>query len=129
LGAISIFLLVPLFAIVIWQIAVLPTVTVHYPVEGEEKLRFVWNVQDRIYKGRMPPGSAVSDDGFLMPDEDFFMVFSWHSEKGRWHCISITPEWPRTHIYLDVYGNIDMRKESGTDIDRLKRCEWDKADP
>lgn len=37
-------------------------------------------------------------------------------------CVSITPKWPSTHIYLDENGNVDNRKGSGTDTDRLKRC-------
>lgn len=119
----------PLAAVLFWRIAVLPSATVHYPKDGREVLRYVWNVQDRIFRGRMPPGSAVSDNGFLSADEGFFMEFSWHSEKGRWHCISIIPKWPNTHIYLDADGNIDMRKESGTNTDRLKQCEWDTAMP
>lgn len=120
--------LLPLLAIVFWWTA-LPTATVHYPQEGHEELRYVWNVEDRIYRGRLPPGGAVSDNGFLSPDSEFFMEFSWRSEKNRWHCISITPKWPNTHIYLDTDGNIDTSAGSGTDADRLKQCEWDLAKP
>lgn len=120
---------VPLAAVLIWQIAVLPSATVHYPKGGQEDLGYIWNVQDRIYRGRMPPGGVAIDNGFLSPDDGFFMEFSWHSENSRWHCISISPKWPSTHIYLDANGNIDTRKGSGTDTDRLKRCEWDKAEP
>lgn len=120
--------LLPLLAIVFWRTA-LPTATVHYPKEGWEELRYVWNVKDRIYRGRLPPGGAVSDNGFLSPDSEFFMEFSWRSEKGRWHCISITPKWPNTHIYLDTDGNIDTGAGSGTGADHLKKCEWDLAKP
>lgn len=111
-----------------WHSA-LPTVTVHYPKEGREELRYVWNVKDRIYRGRMPPGSSVSDNGFLFPNSEFFMEFSWQSQLDRWHCISVTPTRPETHIYLDANGDIETREDSGTDTDRLKQCEWDLAKP
>lgn len=112
-----------------WDIA-FPTVTVHYSKEGHQEFRYIWNVKDRIYKGGMLPGGGAVDNGFLFPDDEFFMEFSWWSKKeGRNHCISITPKWPNTDIYLDADGNIDMRKESGTDADRLKECRWDLAKP
>lgn len=120
--------LLPVLAFVFWRSA-LPTATVHYHKNGQEELRYVWNVKDRIYKGRFAPGSSVTDKGLLSPDSEFFMEFSWHTEKGRWHCISITPKWPNTDIYLDADGNIDMSKGSGTDADRLKECQWDTAKP
>lgn len=120
--------LLPLLAFVFWRGA-LPAVTVHYHKEGQEELRYVWNVKDRIFKGRFAPGSSVTDKGFLSPDREFFMEFSWHTEKGRWHCISVTPKWPDTHIYLDANGDIDTRDDSGTDTDRLKQCEWDLVKP
>jgi hypothetical protein len=51
-----------------------------------------------------------------------FMEFDWWDKSGRSRCISIIPKWPSTNIYLDADGNIDWRKESGTDVDRLKKC-------
>lgn len=121
-------LFLPLLIFIVWRSA-LPTVIAHYPEDGREELRYVWNVQDRIYRGKLSPGSRTGNTGFLSPADEFFMEFSWHSEKSRWHCISVTPKWPTTHIYLDADGNIDMRKDSGTDADRLKPCEWDLARP
>ena len=125
-------LLLPLLVLqlmVLWNIYVLPTATVHYPKDAVKELRYTWNVQDRIYRARMSPGGVVSDHGFLFPDAEFFMEFSWATENERWHCISITPQWPNTHIYLDADGNIDMGEGSGTDIDTLKQCQWDLAKP
>lgn len=113
------FLLLPLLAFVFWRSA-LPTATVHYPKDGREELRYVWNVKDQIYRGRFFPGGSVSDKGFLSTDSEFFMEFSWHSDNGRWHCINITPKRPNTDIYLDADGNIDMSTDGGTDIDQLK---------
>lgn len=125
----SLLLLLPLSLIVLWNTALLPTAVVHYSKGAERELRYVWNVRDRIYRARLPPGGAASDHGRLFPDKDFFMEFSWAVEKERWHCISITPKWPNTHIYLDADGNVDRREGSGTDIDKLKECQWDWAKP
>jgi hypothetical protein len=121
--------LLVLLSVILWNIFVLPTATVHYSEDALQEVRYIWNVQDRIYKGRMPPGGVVIDHGFLFPDTEFFMEFSWGGENQRWHCISITPKWPNTHIFLDADGNIDMRKGSGTDLDGLKECQWDLAKP
>ncbi|UVM48253.1 hypothetical protein LOY38_17790 [Pseudomonas sp. B21-015] len=120
--------LLPLLAFVLWRSA-LPTATVHYSKDGREELRYVWSVKDQIYRGRFSSGGSVSDKGLVSPDDEFFMEFSWHSKEGRWHCISIKPKWPNTNIFLDADGNIDMRKESGTDVEQLKVCQWDLAKP
>lgn len=118
-----------LLFVVLWRVLVLPTATVHYSKNGADELRFIWNVQHRIYKGRMPPGSSTQDHGFLSPDENFFMEISWWSENVRPHCVNINPKWPNTHIYLDANGDIDHREGSGTDSDRLKQCITDWAKP
>lgn len=124
-------LLLPLLAILLialWNIIVLPTATVHYSKHAVEELRLIWNVQHRIYKGGMPPGSSTRDHGFLFPDENFFMMFDWWGKNVR-HCVSITPKWPNTHIYLDANGDIDRSEGSGTDIDQLKPCPGESFDP
>jgi len=51
------------------------------------------------------------------------------AENQRWHCISITPKWPNTHIFLDADGSIDFHEGSGTDVDSLKECQWDLTKP
>jgi hypothetical protein len=125
-------LLLPLLVlqlIALWEIYVLPTATVHYSKEALQGIRYTWNVQDRIYRGRIPPGSTTSEHGFVSPDAEFFMEFSWAVENKRWHCISITPKRPNTHIYLDVDGNIEIQEGSGTDVGQLKKCQWDVVDP
>lgn len=122
-------LLLPLTALALWLVA-LPSVTIHYTKEGRNEFSYMWNVQDRIYRGHMTPGGGAIDHGYLFPDEEFFMEFSWRNiSGGRYHCISITPKWRNTHIHLDENGSIDMRKKSGTDVDRLKECTWDLAKP
>jgi hypothetical protein len=125
-------LLLPLLVVLLialWQIIVLPTATVHYSRNGIDELRFIWNVQHRIYKGGLPPGSSTRDHGFLFPDDKFFMEISWWNDNALRHCVNITPKWPNTHIYLDANGDIDYSKSSATDSDRLKQCITDTASP
>jgi hypothetical protein len=111
-----------------WDI-IFPTVTVHYSQEAKEELKYIWNVQHRIFKGRMQPGGGTRDYGFLFPDERFFMEISWWNDKDLRHCVNITPTWSNTHIYLDANGDIDRSEGSGTDSDRLKQCVTDTATP
>ncbi len=125
-------LLLPLLVlclIALWNIYVLPSATVNYSKDAKQVLRYTWNVKDRIYRGRISPGDAVSDHGYLIPDTHFFMEFSWAVENERWHCISITPKWPNTDIFLDADGNIDIQKGSVLDGVRLKECQWDLVKP
>lgn len=110
----------------LWN-SVLPSAVIHYDRNGTEELRYIWNVQDRIYKGDLPPGASTADHGFLFPDDEFFMEFYWWSKKGRNHCANIKPKWPTTIIHLDANGDIDHSK--GTDSDRLKQCVTDTARP
>lgn len=122
------FFLLPLFFF-LGKSILEPTVSVRYADTGKEELKYIWNVQHRIYKGRMQPGGGTWDSGFIFPDEKFFMQFDWWSDKGRRHCVSIKPRWPRTYIYLDANGDIDTDKAFGTTIDHLDRCRGDWADP
>lgn len=125
-------LLLPLLLlqlIALWNAYVLPSATIHYSKNGASELRIFWNVQHRIYKGGMPPGSSTTDHGFLFPDEKFFMEISWWSNHVRPHCINITPKWPNTHIYLDANGDIYLSEGSGSDSDRFKQCTTDYARP
>lgn len=57
------------------------------------------------------------------------MQLDWWGDKGRHHCVKITPKWPSTNIYLDLNGDIDTSKEVGTDVDRLDRCMGDWSNP
>ncbi|MBP5078109.1 hypothetical protein HUS84_29925 [Pseudomonas chlororaphis] len=124
-------LLIPLvpLAIFLGRIAVLPSATVHYPKDGNEELKYIWNVQHRIYKGILPPGGAITDYGHLIPGEDFFIEADWWGKNVRHHCVSIKPKWPSTHIYLDANGNIDYSPNNGIDKDRLKPCQGGMFDP
>ena len=104
------------------------SVTVRYPAEGEGEIRYIWNVQDEIYKGGMKPGGVAYDVGHLFPGDDYFMEFNWWKNTGgRRHCVSITPGWFEVHIQLDLNGEIDRHESSGTTETRLKACEWDSA--
>jgi len=53
-------------------------------------------------------------------------IYWWQDGVNR-RCVNITPKWKNTRIYLDENGNVDTRKESGTDVDRLKRCITDPS--
>ena len=103
-----------------------PGVTVHYAENGKQELSYVWNVQHRIFRGRMQPGGGTSDNGFIFPGEGFFMRLDWWGKMGRPHCVNISPKWPNTHIYLDFNGNIESTK---TDVDRLSHCSEDWINP
>ncbi|MGV6394873.1 hypothetical protein ACTUVN_005017 [Pseudomonas caspiana] len=118
-------LLSPIAAFYLWSTA-LPEVTVHYPKEAREDFYYIWNVQNRIYKGEMKPGGGAFDTGFLFPDDDFFMEFDWWNPKGKGrYCVSIKPKWPNTDIYLNTDGSINLSEEGGTHVDRLSKCPWD----
>jgi hypothetical protein len=65
--------LLPLLAFFLWLYA-LPSVTVNYSKEGNEEFSYVWNVQHRIYRGRMLPGGGAYDSGYIFPDDDFYGV-------------------------------------------------------
>nr|WP_124323050.1 hypothetical protein [Pseudomonas chlororaphis] len=121
-------ILLVLSPIAFWYVAT-PRVAVYFPKDGYGELTYIWNTKDRIDKGKLKPGDATADTGFIFPDDEFFMEFYWHPHAGRRHCISITPKWPRTSIYLDASGSIDMSDRGGTDVDRLKECVWDHAKP
>lgn len=113
---------------ILWRV-LLPTATVHLSEDAQEPLRFFWNVSDRIYRGSIAPGDLISDTGFIFPDSEFFMEFSWQVGGGRRHCISITPTRSTTHVYLDLNGDIDMSTKKASDASLLKVCQWDLEKP
>ena len=106
-----------------------PRVVIYYSKDGREELSYILNIQHRNDKGTLAPGETTGNTGHIFPDEKFFMEFYWWSDKGRNHCVNITPKWPNTHIYLDANGDIDHSEGSGTDSDRLKQCITDTAGP
>ena len=59
-------------------IIVLPAATVHYSKNGVDELRFIWNVQHRIYKGRMQPGAVHVTTASCFQVRDL----SWKSPGG-----------------------------------------------
>ncbi|WP_095067176.1 hypothetical protein [Pseudomonas sp. Irchel 3A18] len=110
-------------AVIFWYVT-LPRVAVHYSKDGAAELRYIWNTQHRIDKGALLPGQATSDIGHIFPEEDFFMMFDWWSDKGGRRCISITPKWGgTTEIKLDEAGKIDTARTDQDVIARLQRCE------
>lgn len=104
-----------------WTALVLPTATLHYPKNAEHDLRYIWNVQHRIYKGKLSPGASSSDEGFLFPNHDFFMRIDWAGGGNR-GCAIITPTWKGTDIYLDENGDFDRSEGNLTDWKYLRPC-------
>ena len=106
-----------------------PVVAVNFSPNNKEEFRYVWNTQDRIHRGDIRHGGSAVEFSYIFPDEDFFMMFAWWTDKGFQRCIDIKPKWGRTiDIYLDDIGRIDTAKTAADVIARLKACE-DVADP
>lgn len=104
-----------------WTSLVLPTATLHYPASADHDLRYIWNVQHRIYKGELPPGASTSDRGVLFTRDDFFMRVDW-AGGGIRGCAIITPTWKGTNIYLDENGDFDRSEGNQTDWEYLSAC-------
>lgn len=118
-----------LLALLVFWYVTLPRVAVNYPKDGKDELRYIWNTQHRIDKGRILPGQGTADIGHIFPDDDFFMRFDWWTNKGFQRCVDITPKWgSTTDIFLDDTGRIDTTKTSSDVIARLKQCEGE-SDP
>lgn len=114
---------VPVF---VW-LSALPNVTLYYPNSGKSEIGYIWNTQHRIFKRSLLPGGTTGDSGHIFPDKNFFMEVYWFGKRVR-GCIQILPQWPRTSIYLDEDGRVDITPGSGTDLDRLRPCAGDEFD-
>ncbi|ROO13638.1 hypothetical protein BK673_00730 [Pseudomonas fluorescens] len=100
-----------------------PVVAVNFSPNSEGEFHYAWNTQDRIHRGDIKHGGSAVEFGYLFPDDDFFMMFDWWTDKGFQRCIDITPKWGRTiDIYLDETGRIDIAKTGPDVISRLKQC-------
>lgn len=109
--------------LVTWYFAT-PGVIIHYPKEATDELRLLWNTHDQITRQRMLPGEATSEFGYVFPDENFFMMFFWWTDRGLRKCIDITPKrWTTIDVYLDGTGKVDVERTDPDVIARLKRCE------
>jgi hypothetical protein len=106
-----------------------PQVSIFYSKDGTKDVSYILNTQHRILKGELKRGQITGDAGHIFPTNEFFMEFYWWRDNERRHCVSITPKWPDTHVYLDADGNIDTSDGGGTDVGRLKECELDSAKP
>ncbi|BAV72800.1 hypothetical protein PCAU_0591 [Pseudomonas chlororaphis subsp. aurantiaca] len=91
--------------------------------DSKEEFRYVWNTQDRIHRGDIKHGGSAIESGYIFPDEDFFMMFFWWTDKGFQQCIDIAPKhWATIEIYLDATGRIDTTKTGPDVISLLKQC-------
>ncbi|MCI8208557.1 hypothetical protein AUC61_03320 [Pseudomonas sp. S25] len=106
-----------------------PRVYILYSKDGNKNISYILNTEHRFVKGDLLPDRTTGDVGPIFASEKFFMEFYWWGDNERRHCISITPKWPTTEIHLDHNGNIDIRRESETDVDSLKECQFDWAKP
>lgn len=117
-----IILLLFILPVAFWYFAS-PVVAVNFSANSKEEFRYVWNTQDRIHRGDIRHGGSAVEFSHIFPDEDFFMMFDWWTDKGFKRCIDITPEWGSTiDIYLDDSGRIDTAKTVPDVIARLKQC-------
>ncbi|WP_239655556.1 hypothetical protein [Pseudomonas marincola] len=106
---------------------VMPRVSVHYAEDAPKELRFVWEDNRRTYDSAIYPGGYTIELLDIVRDEDYYVEFIWWQPNGgRTHCVSVTPKWPNTVIYLDKNADIDYSKD--TDADRLHRCAYMSAD-
>jgi hypothetical protein len=101
---------------------VVPSVDVYYSENATEPLRVIWNTQNSIYRAQVLPGEMTGDFGHLFPDDSFFMEFDFWTDGGAGGCVSITPKWLTTNIYIGSDGEIDMSPTGGTDTDRIRPC-------
>jgi hypothetical protein len=101
---------------------IVPKVTVHYSDRAKDSLRVVWNTQNSIYKTQVLPGEITGDLGHLFPDDSFFIELDFWTDRGARGCVSITPKWLTTNIYIGPDGKIDMTSTGGTDTDRIRPC-------
>ncbi|MGE1152307.1 hypothetical protein [Pseudomonas kitaguniensis] len=109
--------------LLVWNFAT-PGVIIHYSKDAKDELRLIWDTHDQVTRQRMLPGEATSERGHIFPDENFFMVFFWWTDKGLRNCIDITPKrWTTIDIYLDEAGQISTTNTSPDVISRIKRCE------
>lgn len=121
----------PLFLIFVFLLrhGAAPAVIVHSPKEAVEKLGFVWRMPDRVHasgRGGLYPGEASLEYARVFPGQNYFIEFYWWGKSTRPHCICINPQWPVTHIYLDLKGDIDTNES--THFRRLSRCRSETID-
>lgn len=101
-----------------------PTVYIKLSPLATEDFHYVWNTQDRIYRGDLRNGKSTIEFGHLFPDEDFFMRFDWWTDKGFSRCIYVTPKWgPNLEIHLDAYGLIDTKKTNRENLSNIRQCD------
>ncbi|WP_447651810.1 hypothetical protein [Pseudomonas abietaniphila] len=123
------FLLLLLIAPLVAWYSATPGVIVHYPEEATDELGLIWDTNDQISRQRMLPGEATSELGHVFPDENFFMLFFWWTDRGLRKCIDITPKrWATIDIYLDKAGRIDIERTTPDVNERLKKCDGE-SDP
>ncbi|OEO25656.1 hypothetical protein AX279_12310 [Pseudomonas sp. J237] len=118
--------LIAVFICARYGILVMPRVSVFYSDEATVMIDYHWADNQSTYDGILPPGSYAIEAVDLVREAGYRVEFYWKPKGGRYHCISITPNWPRTVIYLDENADIDYSK--GTDGELISKCPNDWAD-
>jgi len=103
-------ILLPLIVLFFWYFCS-PVVAVNFSLNSEEEFHYVWNTQDRIHRGDIKHGGSAVEFGYLFPDDDFFMMFDWWTDKGFQRCVDISPKWGRTltSIWMQQAGSILLK--------------------
>ncbi|SMS11060.1 hypothetical protein CFBP1590__3474 [Pseudomonas viridiflava] len=117
------FLVSPLVVVSI----ITPDAWLHYPVEAKKTLGFILNTNHRIYRGTLYPGESSFDWGEILRNDGFFMRLEWWGSTAGRQCVVITPTLRGTDIYLDAEGAVDTSAGSGTDLELLKPCPYEKS--
>lgn len=104
----------------------LPHASVYYPDSAVGEIEIIWDTNGRLSENGIYPGGSTTEFFGVGRDEGYYVEFYWKPKGGRYHCISITPNWPRTVIYLDQNADIDYSK--GTDAELISKCPNDWAD-
>ncbi len=106
---------------------VLPHAGIYYSEDASQEVRLIWNDNGRISESRIQPGGFTNEVFDIYRDADYYVALKWWQPKGgRYNCTRITPNWPRTVIYLDENADIDYSK--GTDAELISKCPNDWAD-
>ena len=109
------------FLVMRYGTLLLPGVRVYYSEDATAAIGYLWVDGGSSYDSSIGPGGYTTETVDIVRDADHRVEFFWwRLGKGREHCVSVTPKWPHTTIYLDANADIDYSK--GTDADRLQRC-------
>ena len=113
--------LVLAFLVMRYSTLLLPGVSIYYSDDGPTPIDYLRGENQHMKEGTISPGGYTIETARIVRDAGYRIEFYWWRRgRGPTYCVSVTPKWPRTVIYLDANADIDYSK--GTDADRLERC-------